>query len=129
MKLLAQTVKYPFNQGFQGIGPLGNPNNAFSASIGDAATQFEKSISLAVGVMTVVGGIWFIFQIIGAAVGWVSAGGDKQAVQNAQKKLRDAITGLFIVVASYLIILFIGNLIGFGQILTPGYLIQFVLKP
>jgi hypothetical protein len=62
--------------------------------------------------MTILAGIWFFFQIIVSALAWISSGGDKQNLQTAQKRLTNAVTGLFIVVASYAIVGVIGLFFG-----------------
>lgn len=82
-----------------GLGKLANPGTS-----GGAITLFTNTISTTIGVLTVSAGIWFIFQLFGGAFGWVSAGSDKQALDAAQKRIVNSLTGLFIVVASYLII-------------------------
>ncbi|MEK9201073.1 MAG: hypothetical protein AAB909_03830 [Patescibacteria group bacterium] len=85
---------------FDGLGPLGNTRNLY---LGGANTggAFEKVISLVIGVLTVSAGLWFLFQIFTGAISWISSGGDKQAVQNAQKRMSHAIIGLFVLVAAY----------------------------
>ena len=119
----------PFPEGFRGIGPLGNESGASPFDPATAAGMFELAISLSIGIMTVVAGIWFTFQILSASIEWLSAGGDKQHLQNAQKKIVNSILGLFIVVASYGIIIALGNLVGFDAILAPATIIINSLHP
>ncbi len=109
MKLLADT-----NLGtLQGLGSTG--------TVTDAASAFSKFIgvfSTAFGVLTISGGIWFIIQILGGAFQWLSSGGEKQALQNAQKRLTNAILGLFVVIFTYALIGIVGLIFGFN-ILCP----------
>jgi hypothetical protein len=105
----------PLGKAFQGIGPLGQVD----LNISEFMELFNKVISNVVGFLTVIGGIWFIFQFIIGAFGWLTAGGDKAKVQTAQTKITHAIIGLAIIVAAVFLIDFIGNLLGL-KILSPG---------
>jgi len=103
-----------------GIGPLGN---TASSNI-QATNLFAKTISNLIGIMTIVGGIWFVFQMFQGAFAWMSSGGDKQGVQTAQKKITNAILGLFITVASYAIILTVGRLFGLDIVNIGGSILK-----
>lgn len=96
----------PFGKRIYGQGPL--------AAIND----FILILSNIIGVMTIVAGIWFIFQFIIGGFGWLTAGGDKTATENAQKRITNAVIGLVIVVAAIFLIDLIGNLLGI-KILNP----------
>lgn len=99
----------------KGLGPLG----IFDIDITTAAKLFGDVISLIIGVMTISAGIWFIFQFIIGAFGWLTAGADKAAIENAQKKITNGVIGLVIVVAAVFLIDLLGRLIGL-EILSPG---------
>lgn len=114
--LLAQ-VKKPLGI-LEGLGPLGETWKFISLPK-QAIDLFNKILSLIIGVMTVVAGIWFIFQFIIGAFGWLTAGADKAAVENAQKKITNGVIGLIIVVAAIFLIDLLGRLIGL-EILSPG---------
>lgn len=118
-KLLAK-VSTPFPSGFSGIGPLGNEGASQRLNETSASNLFENALSVTIGIMTVVAGIWFMFQFFAGAIEWLTSGGEKQAVQNAQKKLTNAITGILIVVLSYILISVIGKIVGFDDILRPA---------
>ena len=100
-KLLAQTST-PVDLGpFEGLGPLGNP----IATEGDpGASAFANFISKFIGIMTVIAFIWFIFTLFIGAIGWLTSGGDKVKVQEAQKKITTAIIGLVIVISAIFLI-------------------------
>ncbi len=69
---------------FEGLGPLGTP----SATEQDpGASAFTNFITKTVGVLTVVAFIWFIFVLFTGAISWLSSGGDKAKLQEAQKKI------------------------------------------
>jgi hypothetical protein len=107
-----------------GIGPLGSnqttPMNAF--------TQFEIVISNIIGLLTLLAGLYFFFQLIIAGYNYISAGGDKGQVQAAQKKITNNFTGLIIVVAAYLITGIIGRFLGI-QFLNFSTIINNSLHP
>jgi hypothetical protein len=106
---------------FKGIGPLGLENK----SSGDAPQIFNKFISGTIGLMTIIAAIWFIFVFITGAVGIISSGGDKAALETARKKITSGLIGLVVVVAAVFTIELIGWLIGFDLILNPA---EFVIN-
>ncbi|TSC87971.1 MAG: Uncharacterized protein G01um101416_286 [Microgenomates group bacterium Gr01-1014_16] len=110
MKLLAQGV--PLGN-INGIGPLGTV-----ATQTDAFVAFTTVLSTTVGVLTVSAGIWFIFQIFGGSLQWLTSGGDKQGLEAAKKRITHAIVGLLMVVLSYALISIIGLIFGLN-ILSP----------
>lgn len=110
MKLLALDLGT-----FEGLGPLGRVNGPSGAGV---FGQFEGLISTSLGVLTVSAGLWFVFQIFGGAMGWLASGGEKQSLQNAQKRIVNAIVGLIVVVMSYTFIAIIGAFVGL-HILSP----------
>lgn len=104
MKLLAQTRL----GNITGVGPLGNEITQSS----EWQLRFSGIISNIIGVLTLVGALWFMFRIITAAIAWISAGGDKNAVEGSKQKITHAIIGLLIVVMSYGLIGVIGAFLG-----------------
>ena len=110
MKLLAQIQLAP-EGGFKGFGPLGNPENS---GIG----TFSKFISSIIGLMTIIAILWFVFVLIGGAIGMIGAGGDKAAVESAKKRITTGLIGLVVVIAAVFILDLIGNLIGIPNILN-----------
>ena len=132
-KSLAKTAPAVFAQtshdlgsigGEEGFGPWGNLG---SRGIKEAAGAFTSIISRIIGVMTIIAGIWFIFQFIIGAYGYMTAAGDQQKMSNATKKITSALIGLIVVVAAYAIISLLGRLLGF-EILNPQVIIE-KLKP
>lgn len=109
MRLLAQAKLGTL----EGLGSLGQVPDATTAFL-----KFTNVFSTAFGVLTISGGIWFIIQILGGAFQWLASGGEKQAVQNAQKRISNAILGLFVVIFSYALISIVGLIFGF-DILSP----------
>lgn len=106
--IAANTVEFG---NFSGFGNLGNPNGSSGIEI------FSKFISSTVGLMTIVAIIWFVFVFFTGAIGIVSSGGDKQALEGARKKIITGITGIVVVIAAIFLIKLIGFLIGIPNIL------------
>lgn len=71
--------------GFQSLTGIQAPNLA------SAAIQF----------LFVAAGVLFFFFLLIGAVQWVSSGGDKEALDRARKKIKNAIIGLVIVLSVY----------------------------
>ena len=107
--------------GFTGFGPLGN-----ITSKEDAVSTFSKFISSAIGLMTIVAILWFIFVFIIGAIGVISAGGDKAALETAKKKITTGIIGFVVTIASIFVIKLIGYLIGIPDILNFGLLFSLI---
>lgn len=100
-----------------GIGPLGstifqNPTQGSSL----AAARLTSTLSIVLGVITIISGIWFMVQLVMGAFQWISAGSDKQNLQTAKKRITNAIIGLFIVVISYSVMALVGYILGFDII-------------
>jgi len=97
--------------GNEGFGPWGNLGNQ---GISEAAGALASVISRIIGIMTIVAGIWFIFQFIIGAYGYMTAGGDQQKMANATKKITSALIGLVVIVTAYAIMSLLGELLGFN---------------
>lgn len=98
-----------------GYGTLGNPG-------GNGVDIFSNFISSAIGLMTIVAIIWFVFVFFSGAIGIITAGGDKQSLENARKRIVSGIIGLVVVVAAIFVVKLIGFLIGIPNILNIGQL-------
>jgi len=68
--------------------------------------------------MTIIAVIWAIFTLITGAIGIISSGGDKQALENARKKITTGLIGLAIVLVALFIIEIVGYLLGLNNILN-----------
>jgi len=109
--LLSQVNLFPNANGLQGIGKLGSPGSG-------AVGVFSNFISGVIGVMTIVAIIWTVFNIITGAISIISSGGDKQALENARKKITTGIIGFVIVLVALLVIELIGYFLGLKNILN-----------
>lgn len=88
-----------------------------------AGNKLNDVISSVIGFLTVVASIWFIIQFLLAGFSWISAGGDKQAVETARNKMTYAILGLIVVVAAWILAGLMGKIFGL-DILNPGAALQ-----
>jgi len=114
-KYLAAIKLYP-DEGLQGIGPLGLEGKSPTEGLG----VFNTFISTVIGVMTLIAAIWFIFKLITGAIGILSSGGDKQALESAQKNITTGIVGLVVVILALFIVDLIGRLMGIENITNPA---------
>lgn len=109
MNTLAQELRFGDITGF---GPLGNPE-------GEGIGTFSKFLSSAIGVMTIVAFIWFIFLVLTGAIGIMTAGGDKAALENARKRIVNGIIGVVVVIGAISVISLIGFIFGINILNLP----------
>lgn len=95
------------NNGFTGFGPLGT-------NVGNGIGTFTNFVSTTIGLMTIIAIVWFIFTFILGAIGIISSGGDKNALESAKKKITTSLIGLVVVIVAVFIIDLIGYLLGFS---------------
>lgn len=107
------------NLGGEGLGPFGDIFWTKSS----AGEKFGMAFSAIIGLLTVGASLFFIFQFLTAGIQWLSAGGDKNMLQQAQQKLTNGFIGLVIVVAAVAIIKIIGVFLGF-DLLNPASFIE-----
>lgn len=112
--LLAEDLIVAPEGGFKGFGRLGLENETPLA----ASFIFSNFISSAIGLITIIGIIWFVFLFITGAISYMSAGGDKAAIESARKKIINGVVGLVIIAFGLLIIKLVGTLIGLPDILN-----------
>lgn len=102
----------------EGFGPF-----AAFGSFAKATELLEKILSKTVGFLTIVGGLYFIFQFIIGSYGWMTAGGNKESLKQAQDRISHAVVGLLILVAAYALISVIGSILGL-EILNPAKILE-----
>lgn len=111
MKKLTQINLFE-GEGFKGFGPLGLEGGQEGVSV------FATFISSTIGLITLIGVIWFIFIILTGAIGIISSGGDKSAMETAKKKITSGIIGLVVIIAALFILDLIGTLLGVPDLLN-----------
>jgi len=84
-------------------------NNALPARIRDmkAGEGIAFYISTLWKTVVIVGGLAFLLFLVWGGVEWLTASGDKGKLEEAQKKISNALTGLVILVGSYAIVRFV----------------------
>jgi hypothetical protein len=110
--------------GGNGLGPFSNVSGGVGGAV-ESLKNITSAVSSVIGVMTIAAGIWFIFNFIVGGIQWVSAGGDKNNLQNAQQKIQSALVGLIIVVVGWTMLALAGKFFGFDILITnPRQLID-----
>ncbi len=112
------------------LGSFKAPSDVFTLKIeagadkvgAEAASNFDRVLSVALGGFTLVAVIYFLFVFLTAAFEWMSAAGDSGKVQKAKDSMTNGLIGLIILVAAYAIIGVIGTMLGI-DILNPGQLL------
>ncbi len=101
-----------------GMGPFSN----IATNIEDAGTAFESVISMIIGVITLAGSLWFLFQVFLGGLNWLTAGGDTKNLEAARNRITNGVVGLIILVAAWAIIGIAGNIFGLN-ILEPSLIL------
>lgn len=122
MKLLAQGGTDIGTIGGGGLGPFGQ-NPATSGTT--ALEQVTSVVSSVVGFMTVLAGIWFLFQLLIGGYEWISSAGDAKKLEAARNRLSHGFVGLVIIIAAWALLAITGQFLGFDILLSsPGTLID-----
>lgn len=79
---------------------------------GNIATQTDLFISQMIGTITIVGGLAFVIYFFIGALKWITAGGDKGKVQEAQSQMTNGAIGLIAITAAFFIIGIVGGVLG-----------------
>jgi len=94
----------------KGIGPFGFENEAVSEAT--TKTQFGNILSTVITVITVVGGLAFIIYFTMGGLKWITAGGDKTKIQEAQTQMTQGIVGLVVITVGLFVVGIIGGILG-----------------
>lgn len=92
---------------------------------GDVTVAFANLFSGLVGLLLFVATLWTFIQLILAGLQWISSGGDKGSLEMAQKKITNAVIGVFIVFAAWTIFILILKFFGISK--GEGGIIDFIL--
>lgn len=74
------------------------PSSGFQPLTG---VKFPNLASAVIQVLFVAAGVLFVIFLLVGGVQWVSSGGDKEGLDNARKKIKNALIGLIIVLGIY----------------------------
>jgi hypothetical protein len=129
MSLLAQatqdSVPGAAQTGTTSLGTFTPPTQAYSAnsSVGQTAlVNAENLLSTIIGFITILAGLFFIFNFVTGALDWVNAP-DHGKVEKAREKMTQSVIGLVIVIISYGLIGLIGRVVGL-DLLNPGQMLR-----
>ncbi len=88
-----------------------------------AFTNLETIISNTIGLMTVLAGLFFIYQFVLASLNWVTSGGEKGKLEQSRNQMLNASIGLILVIGAYAVIGLIGRVVGL-DLLEPAKMLQ-----
>jgi hypothetical protein len=71
-------------------------------------------LSNLLGVMTIIAGLWFIFNFFSGAYAYLAAGGSQDKMKEATQRIGNSLIGLVVVIAAYAVISLVGGLLGFS---------------
>ena len=106
MKNILAQIELAPAEGYKGFGPLGLENGETGLAV------FTSFISSAIGLITLIGIIWFVISMFLAAVGMITSGGDKASLESSRKKLTSSVIGVVILISIIFVIGIFGTLIG-----------------
>lgn len=73
-------------------------------------------LSNLIGILTIMGGLFFIVYSFLGAFGWITAGGDSGKVEKARERIFHGVLGLIVLVMSYALIGIVGTIVGLDLI-------------
>lgn len=101
----------------------GITNPAISPTLGsnpdeaNAGTTFARYFIIIWQGLIVIGTLAMLFNLVNGALEWITAGGEQAKVQHARQKMTNAIVGLVILVGSFAIVIYIGVIFHFDNLL------------
>lgn len=117
------TLLAQFGSGFE---PVTDTYSAGSDTSEGALRNLESFLSTLIGIITVVGSLFFIVNFLLAALSWITAGGDSGKISSARDKMVQSAVGLIVVVGGYAIVGLIGTIVGLN-ILHPRATLEALL--
>ncbi|HKZ45536.1 MAG TPA: hypothetical protein VJ343_02415 [archaeon] len=107
-----------------GFGPIAELFCGADADNPDTTgNALNRIVSNIIGFLTIVGGLWFGWQIITAGFDWIGSAGDKSKLETAKHKLTNALVGILVIAAAWVIMGVIGLSLGL-EILNPGAVLK-----
>ena len=123
MKLLALTEVPLTPIRGAGLGPFGLIDFGTGGTL--ALQKVTGAISAIVGFMTIVGSIWFMFQLLFGGYEWISSAGDTKKLTTARQRIMNGFFGLVIIIAAWIILAVVGQFFGYDILVgNPGTIIQ-----
>ncbi len=95
----------------EGLGPLGiDPQRS--------DMKASSLISNLIGILTIIGIIYFAFQVILAGYKLLTSSGDKNKASEAQLQITQGVIGIVVIIAAVFIVALIGKLLGIENVLN-----------
>jgi len=113
MNQLSKLLAVKYNITGPGIAPSGN-----------SASQLETIVSGVIGVLTIVGFIYFAIQVILAGYAFLSSKGEAAKLEAARDRLTNGILGIVVVVIAFGLTAFLGNLLGLKYVFNVSEFIN-----
>ena len=101
-------------------------NSANSSGV-DATNNLVHFVSNMIGLLTILGGLIFIFYFVMGGVYWITAGGEQGYVTKARDQMVEAVIGMVVIVISYGLMGVVGGIVGFDFLHPAGAILN--LKP
>lgn len=89
-------------------------NPALNAAVGcnqQGEDTIAKIMAVIIRVFFIIGSIAVLLYLLIGGLQWITAGGDKNALENARNHITSAFIGIVIIAGSFAIIMFLGNLL------------------
>lgn len=94
----------------KGVGPFGFENETVTEAA--TKTQFGSILSTIITTITVVGGLAFVIYFTLGGLKWLTAGGDKNKVDEAKTQMTQGVIGLVTIVAGVFVVGIVGGILG-----------------
>ena len=109
--------------------PVGNiTGGGVALNSTDPVTTLADVISTVIGLLTVIGALYFMFMIITGAIGIISSGGDKGKYEDARNKITTGAIGFVVVVAAMFVVGLVGIILDI-PILDLGEMVNRIQMP
>jgi hypothetical protein len=110
---------------YKGFGPLGLESGSANADV-----VFQNFISSAIGIISLVAVIWFVFIILIGGISYMNAGPDQKTTEGARKRITNGLVGLIITIFGIFIVRLAGEIFNIPNILqVPSLLNNIQIKP
>lgn len=93
-----------------------NKGNKITTTPGAYTNQFEKYLITIIGVLTLVGVLWFTIQIILSGYAFMQSTGDPKKMEKAQQQLIQAVIGIVIIIGATIFVGLIMKILGLGNV-------------
>lgn len=93
-----------------------------------ATTLGSNLLSTIIGVMTIIGVIYFLFQIVVAGYGMLSSEGDKKKIEDSRTRITQGLLGVVIIIMAVTLVSLVGTILGVPNILDLNAILTTIIK-